>query len=270
MARATHADTDAALAGVGSGQRLRLVEGGTDAPAAARIGARIYVADDGGPIRTIIGDYHRHYVGEEHSAKTGLSNPYDGGVEHALIVESELRADVLDYRTQGGRLRYAFNGGTAEWIIDQLRHVRGPDGDFVEAIECKPNVSYLADLEKRAKLQAAFDVVTALGWRPKSIYERDVRGSGERQVNCGLIYAHQTATVPDDRWDAFERMVATTPVTTFRALREMLDPRREQGTAMAHHLICRGRVEVDLDLILCGRSPVRLLPEPEFTSLIRF
>lgn len=262
--------TLSALAAVGSGQRLQLVEGGTDAASAARIAARIYVADDGGPIRTVIGDYHRHYVGEEHSAKTGFSNPYEGGVEQALIVESELRADVLDYRTQAARLRYSFMGGTAEWIIDHLRHVRGPDGDFVEPIECKLNISYLADPVVRAKLEAAFDVAADMGWRPRVIYESDVLGSGERQVNFGLIYAHQTATVPDDRLEAFERMAATTPVTTFKALREMLDPRPAQGTAMANHLICRGRVEVDLDQILCGRSPVRLLPEPEFTSLIRF
>lgn len=252
------------------GRRLTFVEHGSDAAAAARIGARIYVADDGGPIRTIMGDAHRHYTGEEHSAKTGLSNPYEGGTEHALIVDSELRPSVLDYRTQGARLRYPYGGGRAEWIIDHLRHVRDPGGDYVEAIECKPDVSYLADPEERAKLEAAFRVAAAIGWRPRVMYERQIRGGGERQINFGHIYAHQTATVPGDRLDAFEELVLRTPDTTFRELREALDPDRRRGTAMAHALICRGRVDVDLDLHLHGKSRVRLLPEPAFTSLIRF
>jgi hypothetical protein len=252
------------------GRRLRMVEHGSDAAAAAKVAARIYVAEDGGPLRTIMGDAHRHYTGEEHSAKTKLSNPYEGGTEHALIMDSELRSCVLDYRTQAARLRFQCGGETREWIIDHLRHVRGPDGDHVEAIECKPDVSYLADPEERAKLEAAFRIAAAIGWRPRVMYERGVRGGGERQINFGHIYAHQTATVPDDRLDVFEDMVLRTPVTTFRELREALDPDRNQGTALAHALICRGRVEVDLDRHLFGGSRVRLLPEPAFTSLIRF
>ncbi len=77
------------------GRRLTFVEHGSDAAAAARIGARIYVADDGGPIRTIMGDAHRHYTGEEHSAKTGLSNPYEGGTEHALKAKDDVERYVL-------------------------------------------------------------------------------------------------------------------------------------------------------------------------------
>ena len=253
-----------------AGRRLRMVEHGSDAAAAAQVAARIYVAEDGGPLRTIMGDAHRHYTGEEHSAKTGLSNPYEGGTEHWLVKDSELRSSVLDYRTQAARLRYPSGGGRAEWIIDNLRHVRGPDGDFVEAIECKPDVSYLADPEERAKLQAAFRVASAIGWRPRVMYERDIKGGGERQVNFGYIYAHQTATVPAESLDAFEEMVLRTPDTTFLDLREALDPDRRQGTAMAHAMICRGRVDLDLDRHLHGGSRVRLLPEPAFTSLIRF
>lgn len=65
-------------------------------------------------------------------------------------------------------------------------------------------------------------------------------------------------------------MVLRTPDTTFLDLRKALDPDRNQGTAMAHALICRGRVDLDLDRHLHGGSWVRLLPEPAFTSLIRF
>ena len=73
--------------------RLRVVEAGSDAAALSRPAAIIHVASDGGPLRTIVGDNHRHFVGEEPSQKTGFSNPYEGATEYALIQESELRAD---------------------------------------------------------------------------------------------------------------------------------------------------------------------------------
>jgi hypothetical protein len=245
---------------------LKLVEHGTDAAAAARVGVRIYVADDGGPIRTIIGDLHKHFVGEEHSAKTGLSNPYEGATEHALIIESELSADVLAFRSQACRLRFPCGTGTAEWIIDHLRHVRQGGNQFVEAIECKPNISFL-DSDAREKLAAARRAAEALGWRFRIRYERDVVGGPERQLNFGWIYAHQTASI-DHAMGTFETLVARNPDTTFGELRRALSDDRVVGESTVHALICRGRIECDLDRLLGDNSPIRLLPPPQFTSRI--
>lgn len=254
----------------GPSQQIRLVQAGTDAAEKAHLAANIYVADDGGPLRTVVGSYHHHWTGEEHSQKTGLSNPYEGGVEQALIIESELRADVLDYRTQAFRMQLPVGTTTREWICDHLRHIRCDGVDYVEVIECKPNISYLGDANDRARLQAIASLCAGLGWRFRVLYDRDVRGSGERQLNFGHIYAHKTVHVPDEKLAKFEQLVIVSPTLTFGALREALHPDRIQGSAMAHAMICLGRVEFDLGRYLCDASPVRLLPAPEFTSLIRF
>lgn len=250
-------------------RRLRLVHAGGDAASFARFAARIYVADDGGPIRTIVGDGHRHFTGEEPSQKTGSSNPYEGSTEHALIFESELRADVSDYRTQAFRMRLRVGAGFREWICDHLRQVRVNGADMIEAIECKPNLAFL-DADERAVQMAVRNVCTGLGWRHRIVYLRDVLGTGERQINFGEIMAHGTVPVPDESMAAFERLRIRSPEVSFRELREALHPERISGTAMAHALMRLGRVGFNLDRYLFDPMPVRLLPEPVFNNLIRF
>jgi hypothetical protein len=235
----------------------------------ARFAARMYVAADGGPIRTIVGDGHHHFTGEEPSQKTGLSNPYEGPTEHALIIESELRSDVLDYRTQAFRLRLLVGTSAREWICDHLRHIRHNGVDIIEAIECKPDLSFVNE-DEQAVQTAVGKVMRDMGWRHRILYLSNIRGSGERQINFGEIYAHQTTHIPEDRLAAFERMCVDTPDMTFREVREALHEEPVKGTAMAHALICRGRVQFDLDRYLFDPMPVRLIPATDFQSLIRF
>lgn len=249
---------------------LRLVHVGSDAAEGARPAARMFVAEDGGPLRSIIGDHHSHWVGEEHSSKTGLSNPYEGPTEGALIIESELRSDVLAYRTQALRMQFMAGTSVQQWICDHLRQIRVPGGYLIEAIECKPDLSYIGDTVERQKMLAVKRVINGMGWKFRVIYEAQVRGSGERQLNFGRIYARETAHVTEDAMRAFERLVVQSPVTTFKDLREALSPDRVRGEAMAQALICMGRVEFDLDRILFGASPVRLLPAVQFTPKIWF
>ncbi|MBX8844485.1 hypothetical protein HCH44_06125 [Sphingomonas melonis] len=251
------------------GQPLRLLHSDSVEAEGVRFAAVMHVASDGGPIRTIVGGGHKHFVGEEPSQKTGLSNPYEGPTEYALIVDSELRSKVLDFRTQAFRLRLLAGGVVREWICDHLRFLRVDGVDIVEAIECKPDMSFL-DNEERIVQRAASAVIEGMGWRHRIVYLRDVLGGGERQVNFGEIYARTTRLVPDDALARFERMCATTPNTTFRDLRLALDDDRLQGTAHAHAMICAGRVEVDLDRYLFDPMPVRLLPPSDFHSPIRF
>lgn len=229
----------------------------------------MHVAADGGPIRTVVGDSHRHFVGEESSNKTALSNPYEGPTEFALIVESELRAEVLSYRTQAFRLRLMVGGSQREWICDHLRHIRENGVDIVEAIECKPNLSYL-DADERLVQAACREIIEGLGWRHRIIYHRDVVGGGERQVNFGAIYSHKTVHVPDAALDRFERLCETSSQTTFHDLRLALHQDRLKGTAMAHSLICQGRVDFDLNRYLFDPSPVRLVPAFSFHQRIWF
>lgn len=251
------------------GQPLRLVRSDSIEAEVARFAAVMHVASDGGPIRTIVGGGYKHFVGEEPSQKTGLSNPYEGPTEHALIVESEIRAEVLDFRTQAFRLRLLAGGVVREWICDHLRFLRVDGVDIVEAIECKPGMSFL-DAEDLIVQRAARAVIEGMGWRHRIVYLRQVLGGGERQINCGEIFARRTKHVPDDALDRFEQLCAGTPDTTFRDLRLALHDDRLEGRALAHAMICAGRVQVDLDRYLLDPMPVRLLPPVDFHSPIRF
>lgn len=249
---------------------LRLVHVGSDDAGGTRAAARMFVAADGGPLRTIVGNAHSHWTGEEHSKKTGLSNPYEGPTEHALIVESELRWDVLTYRTQAFRLQLMVGTAVEQWICDHLRQIQTPGGYLIEAIECKPDLSYIGQPAERQKMLAVKRVIESMGWRFRVLYEKDVRGGAERQINFGRIYARETAHVTDEAMAAFDRLVVASPITTFKTLRETLSPERTRGEAMAQALICQGRVWLDLDSVLFDGSTVRLLPAVRFTPKIWF
>lgn len=250
-------------------QRLRLVHSDSVEAEGVRFAAVMHVASDGGPIRTIIGGGYKHFVGEEPSQKTSLSNPYEGPTEHALIVDSEIRAKVLDFRTQAFRLRLLAGGVVREWICDHLRFLREDGVDIVEAIECKPDMSFL-DNEERIVQRAARTVIEGMGWRHRIVYLRDVLGGGERQVNFGEIFARRTKHVPDDALNRFEHLCATRREVTFHDLRLALHADPLEGKALAQAMICAGRVEVDLDRYLFDPVPVRLLPPVDFHSPIRF
>lgn len=250
-------------------QQLRLLHSDSVEAEGARFAAVMHVASDGGPIRTIVGGGHKHFVGEEPSQKTGLSNPYEGPTEHALIVDSEIRASVLDYRTQAFRLKLLAGGVVREWICDHLRFLRVDGVDIVEAIECKPDMSFV-DNEERIVQRAARAVIEGMGWRHRILYQRDVVGCGERQLNFGEIFARRTKRVPDEALDRFERLLTISPNTTFRDLRLALHEDALEGTALAQAMICAGRVEINLDRYLFDPMPVRLLPAIDFHSPIRF
>lgn len=250
-------------------QRLRLVHSDSVEAEGVSFAAVMHVASDGGPIRTIVGDGHKHFVGEEPSQKTGLSNPYEGPTEHALIVDSEIRAAVLDFRTQAFRLRLLAGGTVREWICDHLRFLRVNGDNVVEAIECKPDMSFL-DPEARIVQRAVRTVLEGIGWRHRIVYQRDIVGSGERQLNFGEIFARRTKHVPNDVLARFESLRSSTPDTTFRTLCSALHEDRLESKALAQALICAGRVEVDLDRYLFDPMPVRLLPAVDFHSPIRF
>lgn len=248
--------------------RARLVAANSDVADEAECLAHLYASDAGGALRTLLGAAHRHPIGMFPSIKTGFNNPYEGTVEPALILESEVNPDVVDYQTQAFRLRVVVLGQTREWICDHLRQM--VDGS-IEAIEVKRTPADLTDIEYRSKLAAVREVCRRLGWRFRVLYEADIRGSASRQINIGHIAAHRSVHITPEQMSAFEALrAAAGSRTTFAALREALDNRRIQGKAAAHALIVRGRVSLNLDQLIHDTTIVKLRPEPRFTSRIRF
>lgn len=246
--------------------RARLVDAASDLALAAEPLAHLYVSDAGGALRTLLGDAHVHVIGSYPSWKTGLSQPFEGLGEQALIEESEIDADVVDYQTQAFRLRMILNGIMVEWICDHLR--QRADGT-VEAIEVKQHPSQMS-ADYVAKILRAREILGRIGWTVSVRYEEDIIGSAQRAVNRGHILAHRSTSVEAEQLAALDRLRAASATTTFASLRDAMDSRPLQGKAVVHALLCAGRAVIDLDAPIRDDSPVELRAAPRFNSKIRF
>jgi hypothetical protein len=88
--------------------------------------ARILVADDGGPIRTIVGTRPIMWTGEYYSAKTRRSQPWESPLEEDHFYRLEVDTDVVDYLAQPHRFEIVFDGRRYSYIPDAK--VRFADG----------------------------------------------------------------------------------------------------------------------------------------------
>lgn len=246
--------------------RARLVDGSSDLARSLEPLANLYVSDAGGALRTLLGDAHSHGIGVYPSWKTRLAQPYEGLGEQALIEESEISPLVHDFQTQAFRLRMMISGAAVEWICDHLRQLA--DGT-VEAIEVKQSPEQM-DAAYVAKIARAREILGRIGWRVRVRYEREIIGGAQLALNRGHILAHRSIHVSDEQHDSFERLLASSPRTTFGQVRDAMDRRQVQGTAVVHALICAGRVVLDLDEPIRDATPVELRPVPRFNSKIRF
>ncbi len=228
--------------------------------------AHLYVSDAGAALRTLLGDAHRHVIGTYPSWKTGLPQPYEGLGEQALIEESEIRHDIVDYQTQAFRLRLMLGAARVEWICDHLRQYA--DGT-IEAIEVKQHLRQM-DEEYIAKIQRAREILARLGWTLRVRYEEEIIGCEQGQRNRAEILAHRSAHISQRQWATFNRMRRASSIATYAAVRDALDTRPLQGKAVMHRLICAGRIAVDLQHPIRDLGIVELLPAPRFTSKIRF
>lgn len=228
--------------------------------------ARMFVSNGGAALRTLLGDAHRHVIGVYPSWKTGLPQPYEGLGEQALIEESELLPDVVDYQSQAFRLRLMVGTVSAEWICDHLRQWR--DG-VIEAVEVKRHPSDM-DAAYVAKITRARDILAQVGWTVRVRYEEEIVGTPQWQRNRAEILAHRSAHVSRDQHATFERLRKASPATTLEELRDTFDLRPLQGRAVVHAFICAGRAVVDLRCMQRDRMPVELRSKHRFNSRIRF
>ena len=228
--------------------------------------AHMFVSDAGGALRTLLGDAHTHLIGTYPSWKTGLFQPFEGLGEQALVEESELRHDIVDYQTQAFRLRMMLGTSQVEWICDHLRQYAN---GVIEAIEVKQHPRQM-DAAYVAKIIRAKDILGRIGWPVRILYEAEIEGSAQWQRNRKHILAHRSAHISDTQRDVVERLRKSSPRTTFRELRDAMDPSPLRGKAVVHALICAGQAVLDLQSPIRDESPVELRPVTRFVSGIRF
>ena len=216
----------------------------------------IYLSDVGGPLRTLFGMAHRHVFAINRDPKVGWPLPTEGCTERAWCMRCATDPDVVDYQTQPMRLEYVAHGVLVSWLPDYWILWRS---GLIEIGEVKIDGGGLADPDYQAKLRVGFSILAALGWQGRVRYREDILGTPERQVNVGTIYPDRAASVDPAHRLAFARLARAGATLRFGDLIAELDPERPmQAQAVAHRLICAGRVHADLDDLLTEDSPVTL------------
>lgn len=227
----------------------------------------IYLSDVGGPIRTLFGMAHRHVFAINRDPKTGWPNPTEGMTERAWCMRCATDPDVVDYQTQPMRLEYMSGNTLVSWLPDYWILWRS---GLIEVGEVKVDEDGLADPFYQGKLRAGFSLLARLGWQGRVRYSKEILGTPDRQVNVGTLYPDRSATIEHCHRAAFHRLVRQDAHLSFGGLVAELDPDRPmQAQAVAHRLICMGRVHVDLDELLTEDSPVTLRTRSHAVSPFR-
>lgn len=216
----------------------------------------IYLSNAGGPLRTLFGMAHRHVFAINRDPKTGWPNPTEGMTERAWCMRCATDPDVVDYQTQPMRLEYMSGNTLVSWIPDYWILWRSGQ---IEIGEVKVDESGLADPVYQRKLRDGFSLLAQCGWLGQVRYRKGILGTVDRQVNVGTIYPDRSATIKPWHVTAFHRLKGSAADLCFGDLVEELDPERPmRSQAVAHRLICMGRVYADLDELLTEDSSVTL------------
>ena len=227
----------------------------------------IYLSDRGGPLRTLFGMAHRHVFAINRDPKVGWPLPTEGCTERAWCMRCATDPDVVDYQTQPMRLEYLAENRLVSWLPDYWVLWRS---GLVEIGEVKVDERGLADPLYQAKLRAGFAHLATLGWQGRVRYREGILGTPDRQINVGTLYPDRAATVDPIHRLAFSRLVREDADLCFGDLVAELDADRPmQAQAVAHRLICTGRVHVDLDELLTEDSPVTLRARARVVSPFR-
>lgn len=227
----------------------------------------IYLSDTGGPLRTLFGIPHRHVFAINRDPKVGWPLPTEGCTERAWCMRCATDPDVVDYQTQPMRFEYLAGNTLVSWLPDYWVLWRS---GVVEIGEVKVDEEGLADPLYQAKLSVGFAHLATLGWHGHVRYREGILGTPDRQVNVGTLYPDRAATVDPIHRLAFSRLVRDDGALCFGDLVAELDPNRPmQAQAVAHRLICTGRVHVDLDELLTEDSPVTLRARSRVVSPFR-
>lgn len=227
--------------------------------------AHLFVPDNSGPLRTLIGMSHGHWYSLIPSNKTGGWQPVESEGEWMLAFDCECLFNVVDYQTQAFRLAMTIDGERAEWICDMLIQHRD---QTIEAVEVKPDPGAMDAAYKRKMFRAA-EVLGRLGWRMRIRYHDEIRGSDYREENRVVIGGDGDVIPDGDAIAAFDRLMTKDAATTFGRLCDEMSTSRSQGRAMAHAMMVTGRVDYDFDALLHRGSDVVLHPPRSFNSRIR-
>ena len=229
--------------------------------------ARIFLPDEPGGLRTLFGSAHRHAIAINRDPKTGHPNPTDGVTERDLSMLCASHPDVVDYQPQGLRMEMMVSTTPRSWLADAWILWRN---GTLELVEVKTSEDSLDDPDYLAKLWMAAWVCERLGWRFRVRYRNSILRTPERRINIANLHFDRAATIDEHHWRRFERLRSAGDQVAFGDLVDELDPADPaQALAVAHRMVCMGRVWTDLDELLCEDSDVTLRGPATVVSPLR-
>ena len=229
--------------------------------------ATFYLSDEGGPLRTLFGMAHRHVFAINRDPKVGWPLPTEGVTERAWSMRCATDPEVTGYQTQPFRMEYVVDGTLASWLPDYW--VLWRDG-VLEIGEIKIDPDGLPSNSYVAKLRTAFGIFARHGWKGQVRYRNDIEGTVDRQVNVATLYPDRAATISQVHRQNFRRLWNEGATLCFGDLVAELDPVRPMGAqAVAHRLICMGRVYADLDILLTDDTLITLRSRSRLVSPFR-
>jgi hypothetical protein len=176
--------------------------------------------------------------------------------ERAWQMRCATEPDVVDYQTQPMRLEYMSGNTLVSWLPDYWILWRSGE---IEVGEVKVDETGLADPVYEMKLRVGLTLLARMGWSGRVRYRRGILGTPERQVNVGTLYPDRSARIERSHMAVFHRLRERGADLCFGDLVTELDPDRPMhAQAVAHRLICAGRVHADLDDLLTEDTPVTL------------
>lgn len=109
-----------------------------------------------------------------------------------------------------------------------------------------------------------------MGWKGIVRYRDGIEGCPDRQVNVSTLYHDRAATISDRHRQVFRRLHEDgADLCLGDLIGELGSDGPMQAQAVAHRLICMGRVFADLDVLLTDDSPVVLRSRTRLVSPFR-
>jgi hypothetical protein len=215
--------------------------------------ATIVVAEDSGPIRTIINGRSLRPTMRFASCKA-RAFAIESAAERALAFSSEADPAVATMLSQPHRLEFTTSGGAQHTYIPDMR--RDLRSGVVDIIECKADDRP----DKRGpgyqrKLALAGEIYRKIGWQFRVVTFADIAVEPRYTSLIRIARDGHLKLAPQERHRATD-LLSRGPVT-LGELSEAVAP-GPRGKAVVFHLTCHGVLAIDLRRPLGEASLVRL------------
>lgn len=218
--------------------------------------ATIVMTPDFTAIRSIVTGRRVMVTGFYNSRKAGRALPYEGMNELALLKCSEVDPRVVDYRSQPFRFEFVIRGLKRVYIADCVRLLA--DGT-VEVIEVKGDARQLAVHGYAEKLQAVLEVCEGLGWRFRTITQKQLFKPAHVFANVNEIQSRRMVRFSQvEAYRAVEALEQVGGEATLGYLVEMLG-NTPRDLAITKAMMVQRLIAIDISVPLSASSQVSLV-----------